>query len=96
MVEEADSFCWLIPADGTIYNKVEGTFGFISKKAMRELQQNGWFNYDTITWRRVDETDGAIHVQADIDRTEMWISKTDPLPMVLRMKNNPLGIDFVK
>jgi len=93
-VEEADRFCWLIPADGTVYHQVEGTFGFISLRAMRELRQRGWFVYDTITWRKTGETDDAIHVVADIDRTDMWISKKEPLPVVLQMNRNPLGIDW--
>lgn len=93
-VEEADCFCWLIPADGAVYHQVEGTFGFISLRAMRELRQRGWFVYDTITWRKTGETDDAIHVVADIDRTDMWISKKEPLPVVLQMNRNPLGIDW--
>ena len=93
-VEEADRFCWLIPADGADYHQVEGTFGFISLRAMRELRQRGWFVYDTITWRKTGETDDAIHVVADIDRTDMWISKKEPLPVVLQMNRNPLGIDW--
>ena len=93
-VENSDSFCWLIPADGALYNKVKGTFGFISQRAMRELQQKGWFVYDTITWRKTNENAETIHVVADIDRTEMWISKTEKLPIVLQMSRNPLGIDW--
>ena len=94
VVENADSFCWLIPADGAIYNKVEGTFGFISLNAMRQLRQSGCFVYDTITWRKVDETREAVHVRADVDLTEMWISKQHALPVVLQMRRNPLGIDW--
>ena len=93
-VENSDSFCWLIPADGALYNKVKGTFGFISQRAMRDLQQKGWFVYDTITWRKTGENAKTFHVVADIDRTEMWISKTDKLPIVLQMSRNPLGIDW--
>ena len=93
-VENSDSFCWLIPADGALYNKVKGTFGFISQRAMRDLQQKGWFVYDTITWRKTGENAKTFHVVADIDRTEMWISKTEKLPIVLQMSRNPLGIDW--
>ena len=94
VVESGDHFCWLIPSDGQVYGSVTGTFGFISQKAMRALQQTGSFVYDTITWRRIDETDDAIQVRADIDLTEMWIAKKQSIPIVLRMRNNPLGIDW--
>ena len=92
-VEHATGFCWDIPADGAIYQPV-GTFAFISKKAYQELLQTERFIYDGITWRKIDADGKTIHVRADIDRTEMWISTEYPLPFVVRMKGNPLGIDW--
>ena len=35
-----------------------------------------------------------IHVRADIDRTEMWIKDDEEMPLVLEIRNNPLGIDW--
>ena len=93
VVESAKGFCWNIPADGATYN-VNGTFAFISRKALNELKQNESFVYDNITWRKIGEDANTIHVRADIDRTEMWISLRDDLPWVIKMKNNPLGIDW--
>ena len=92
-VEHANGFCWDIPADGAIYQPV-GTFAFISKDAYKELMQTDRFIYDGITWRMIDSDGKTIHVRADIDRTEMWISTEYPLPFVVRMKGNPLGIDW--
>ena len=94
VVEHADGFCWDSPqVDGSDY-EAKGTMAFISYDALRELREKGSFVYDTITWRQVDERDGLIHVRADIDRTEMWISTTAPLPLVMEMRHNPLGIDW--
>jgi hypothetical protein len=93
IVENGSNFCWDIPADGAVY-EAKGTFAFISRQAFSDLKEKGHFVYDGITWRKVDESDDAIHVQADIDRTEMWIKQNDDLPLVLEMKNNPLGIDW--
>lgn len=92
-VEHATGFCWDIPADGAIYQPI-GTFAFISKDAYKELMQTDKFIYDGITWRKIDSYDKTIHVRADIDRTEMWISTEYPLPFVVRMKGNPLGVDW--
>lgn len=94
VVERSDRLCWLIPADGQQYVVNNGTFGFISRKTLHELKENGTFVLDFITWRLMDETDQAYHVRADIDLTEMWIAKQEPLPMILEMRNNPLGIDW--
>ena len=93
IVENASSFCWNIPADGASY-EAKGTFAFISHKALRDLQATGTFVYDGITWRLQSQTTSMAHVRADIDQTEMWISLDTSLPLVLEMKNNPLGIDW--
>ncbi|MBR1410017.1 MAG: GH92 family glycosyl hydrolase [Prevotella sp.] len=91
IVEHGSGFCWNIPSDGAAY-KADGTFGFISQSAYRDLQQKGYFVYDGITWR----SDGSnpLHVRADIDLTEMWISLKAGLPVIIEMRNNPLGIDW--
>ena len=94
VVEHADGFCWDSPqVDGSCYHP-QGTMAFISTDALRQLREKGSFVYDTITWRKVDERDGLIHVRADIDRTEMWIATAAPLPLVMEMRHNPLGIDW--
>ena len=96
IVNMGNSFCWEIPADGAMY-EAKGTFAFISRQALRDLCTNGSFVYDGITWRQIGEPDArGIHVRADIDQTEMWISQQDDLdlPLVLEIRNNPLGIDW--
>ncbi|MBQ3631347.1 MAG: GH92 family glycosyl hydrolase [Prevotella sp.] len=95
VVDDATAFCWLTPqADGTVYHDVQGTFCFVSRQAYRQLLQTGVFVYDGITWRLLDEAADAFHVQADVDGTEMWIARDAELPLVTRMQNNPLGIDW--
>ena len=94
-VEHATGFSWLTPQkDGTTYDNVKGTFAFISLDAWNDLLSKRQFVYDEITWKYLDETDNSYHVRADIDRTEMWIRMTNGLPIVVKMKNNPLGIDW--
>lgn len=100
VVESGENFCWEIPADGAVY-EAQGSFAFISRKALRDLQENGSFVYDGITWRKIaspsKEGQGEadmLHVRADIDQTEMWISLKDDLPLVVEMRHNPLGIDW--
>jgi putative alpha-1,2-mannosidase len=92
IVEHGKGFCWDIPSDGDVY-EAKGTFAFISLEALHDLQEKGFFVYDGITWRLVDQGD-SLHVRADIDQTEMWIALKDDLPFVVEMRNNPLGIDW--
>ena len=98
--EEGSNFCWKTPQDdGTVYTDVRGTFLFLSKKAITQLKEEGFFVYDGITWRREpgDESEDVFHVVADIDGTEMVIAYDSMLRLYLvrEMHNNPLGIDWV-
>ena len=93
VVENGEGFCWEIPSDGTLY-EAKGTFAFISRRALRDLQEKGCFVYDGITWRKIASSEDTIHVRADIDQTEMWISLKNDLPLVMEMRHNPLGIDW--
>ena len=92
IVEHGKGFCWDIPSDGAVY-EAKGTFAFISLEALHDLQEKGFFVYDGITWRLVDQGD-SLHVRADIDQTEMWIALKDDLPFVVEMRNNPLRINW--
>ena len=94
VVEGGTQFCWDIPADGAVYQP-QGTFAFVSRKAMRDLQEKGYFVYDGITWRLVSQGETTL-VRADIDRTEMGIAyaKEPELYLVIEMRHNPLGIDW--
>ncbi len=94
VVENGTGFAWESPQTDDVTHQAKGTFCFISHKAFDSLLQDGWFVYDDITWRRVSQTDKEIVVRADVDRTLMTISLRHPLPMVMEMKGNPLGIDW--
>ena len=103
LVDEATGFSWDNPQKGkNIYvcNKSQnkgmrdGTFLFISRKALQQLLHSGTFIYNDITWRQVSRDAKTVVVRADIDDTTMCISLCHQLPWVLWMKNNPLGIDW--
>lgn len=103
LVDEATGFSWDNPQKGkNIYvcNKLQnkgmcdGTFLFISRKALQQLLLSGTFIYNGITWRQVSRDAKTVVVRADIDGTTMCISLCHQLPWVLWMKNNPLGIDW--
>ncbi len=103
LVDEAEGFCWDSPQKGrNLYvcdakpnhGLGDGTFLFISKRAMQQLQENHVFVYNGITWRQVAQDAKSVTVKADMDGTIMQIATHQALPWVLRMENNPLGIDW--
>ena len=95
VVEQADGFCWESPQRDDADYVTNGTFTFISREALNTLLKDGMFVYDGITWRETARTDTTISVRADIDRTVMTLSLVHPLPLVLEMRGNPLGIDWI-
>lgn len=94
LVAHATGFCWDSPYKPGQTYRARGTFLFVSRDALEQLLRDGRFVYDGITWREQDRTERLVHVRADVDGTEMWISTEGPLPFVVRMKGNPLGIDW--
>ncbi len=94
VAERAVGFCWDSPQKPGARYRCDGTFLFISKDALNRLLSRHSFVYNGITWREQDRTDSLIHVKADVDNTEMWISLQAELPFVMRMQNNLLGIDW--
>lgn len=95
VVEHATGFAWDSPqVDGALYHP-DGTFCFISADALQQLKTKGTFIYDQLTWRLVGEEDGLLHVRADIDNAEMWISTNTSLPLVMKMTKNKLNIDWI-
>lgn len=101
-VEHADRFCWQQPLDGKSF-EATGTFAFISLKAWEELQTNGSFFYDGITWKLQDTESQSdlMHVKATNTSTEMWIAAPNSpaalgtsLPLVVEMSNTPFGVEW--
>ena len=94
LVDEADGFCWDSPQKGKNFYDAKGTFLFVSRKAIQQLRQSGVFIYNGITWRQIAQDASSITVKADVDGTLMQIATNRELPWVLKMENNPLGIDW--
>jgi glycerophosphoryl diester phosphodiesterase len=103
-VEEGSSLSWLQPVDGfEVALPANETFGFISRSALKSLKEKGWFIYNGTTYRRVAEESTeeqmyngkkAIHVLADVDLTNMWIIDNENLPLIYKISDNPLEIDW--
>jgi len=81
------------------------TYFMISQSAYQDLVKNKKFVYNNTTYV-LDEkeekssvaVDGksvdAFHVKAQIDKTEMWIIKNSDFPLICKVTENPLGINF--
>ncbi|WP_281233967.1 hypothetical protein [Flavobacterium gelatinilyticum] len=85
--------------------KPNETFFMISRSAYQELTHSDKFIYSNTIYDLVKnnnkesviiqgKTVEALHVKAQIDKTEMWIVKNPEFPLICKVLKNPLGIDF--
>ena len=90
----------------TLVLKPTETFFIISKSAYQDLLKNNQFVYNKTTYvlDKSEESNPVIingislstlHVIAQIDNTEMWILQNPDFPLLCKVTNNPLGINFV-
>jgi hypothetical protein len=70
---------------------------------LKSLKDKALFVYNKTTYRKVVEESSdelnfrggkLIHVSADIDQTNMWIVDNETLPLIYKVSDNPLGIDW--
>lgn len=94
VVSHSTGFSWDSPQRPGASYVCDGTFLFVSRDALRTLLDTRAFVYDGIIWREQERTEDIIRVKADADGTEMWLSLRQDLPWVVKMKGNPLGIDW--
>ena len=99
-IENATSLSFLQPEDKKhVTLPANETAYVISRKAFRELKANHSFAYDSTIYRLLDENDTALgfpllHVIDEADGGEMWILDYPALPLVWKMQNNPLEINW--
>ena len=81
----------VMPAGETVY--------LIGRKAYRTLKATGRMAYNLTTYRLLDTDSEALgrpllHVRDEAEGEEMWILDNPALPLVWRMKDNPLEINW--
>lgn len=91
---------FLQPEDGKhVRLSSEETVGMLSHTAYKQLKEQNSFVYNQTRYSLVDTDEKAlsyklIHVIDTVERCEMWILDNPGFPIVWRMRNNPLGINW--
>ena len=98
--KNATNFSFLQPEDGNVIVLPGSyTFGLISQAAFRDLKLNNQFTYNDVVYYKVENdlkelSPTLIKVFEPIEGTEMWILDNLSIPIVWKMKNNPLQINW--
>lgn len=95
------SLSFLQPIDKNIVTLPKNeTFNILSRKAYKELKNRGAFVYSNVAYRIaptkeiLNSKQPLLHVIEDYEGCEMWILDNPSLPIIWKMKNNPLEIDW--
>lgn len=98
-IKNGNSQSYLMPEDGNhITLPIHETFGLISRSALDELKRTGKFIYNGVKYESKGSENEReyrlIHVADNIEGGEMWILDSFRLPLIVKMTNNPLEIDW--
>lgn len=103
-IQEGEALSWLQPVDGCeIILPASETFGIVSRRAWKSLKEKNYFTYNGTTYRKVNDNVTELkeykgkkltHVLGDIDLTNMWIIDNEEFPLIYKVADNPLGIDW--
>ena len=99
-LENGENFCWLQPIDGQhlTVNPSE-TVWILSQKQLKQLKEKGKFvgNRVTYTAQPCNETVlgyKLLHAVDLVEGAKIWILDYPELPLIWRMQNNPVGINW--
>ena len=98
--QSATNLTYLQPVDGNRVTLSDSeTFGLISQAAFRQLKHDGQFMYNNVIYQQVDndlidDMPTLIKVVDPNEGAEMWILDNIALPLIWKMKNNPLEINW--
>lgn len=99
-VECGSRLCFLQPGCGKVIGVPSGETAFmLSRSALRLLRDSMYFVYGNTRYELADSLPVApglpsFHVVDNVEGCEMWIIDDLRLPLIWRMKNNPLCIDW--
>lgn len=99
-VESAVRLSFLQPEDGKhVRLSSEETVGILSRVVYQQMKEQKAFVYNQTNYSVLDTNEKAlgyplIHVRDAVEGCEMWILDNPQFPLVWRVRNNPLEINW--
>lgn len=99
-LQNGEAFCWTQPTDGEhLTVSPHETVWMLSQKQLKGLKEEGSFRSNGVTYTAIPCHETAIgypllHAIDKVEEGEMWILDYPDLPLIWRMKNNPVGINW--
>lgn len=94
-LQHARNLCYTMPAPNqTIECGDDALFCMFSIDALRELHQQGNTRYNNTSLQLVAKEGTLLHLQDPDEGYQLWVHDDETLPIVIRMKGNPVEIDW--
>lgn len=93
--KHAKSISYLQPIDGqhTTLSDSE-LFALLSHDIYKQIKKKGTCTWCNTTFRLVASTDNLLHLIDEAEGTEMWVLDNPNLPLIMKMQNNPVEINW--
>lgn len=102
-LESAESLSYEQPLWGNHFTLTDKTFCVLSRKALRDIKAKGTCKFNGTTWNCAETFDlkqqmfegkPVLDLIDPIEGAEMWVLDDEKLPLIIKMKNNPVEIDW--
>lgn len=94
-LNHARSLCYTMPEPGqTITCPDDALFCFLSRDALHDIRQHAQTQFNGTTLKLVDQVDNILHLQDPDEGYQLWVLDDDDFPFIVRMKGNPVEIDW--
>lgn len=98
--ETGNTWCFLQPVDkeNRLLSTNETAY-ILSRQAYKELKKSGTFHYNQTVYKKGNKKGEAlgcplIHCVDQTEGAEVWILDNESLPIVWKMQNNPLNVNW--
>lgn len=70
------------------------TFAILSREALQQLHSKGKTTWCNTKFRLIEQSNGTLHLRDQAEGAEMWVLDDPSLPLIIRMINNPVEINW--
>jgi len=93
--ESASELSYEAPVDGNnVSLPAHQLFAVLSREAFRDITHRGLCDYNNSTLELMESTGNLLHLRNFEEGYDLWVNNDERLPIIVKMKNNPVEIDW--
>ncbi|MCR5313555.1 MAG: GH92 family glycosyl hydrolase, partial [Bacteroidaceae bacterium] len=92
--EHSGEISYIQPTDGLNMELDGELFALVSREVLRSIRKEGSCVISNTSYRLIEKKNNAFHLMDDLEGAYIWILDDENLPLIVRMKNNPVEINW--